>query len=182
MATILMVYGSREGQTRKIVEFLAAEMGSSGHRVEVVDAASSATEWRQPEPDAVLLAGSVQVGRHSPALITFAKENRPLLDSLPTAFLSVSLAPVKPGGAADARQYVEGFLTETGWSPGRVATAAGALRYRRYSFLKRLLVRRIARREGLPTDTSRDHEFTDWAALRGFAADFLAEVERAVPA
>jgi menaquinone-dependent protoporphyrinogen oxidase len=34
-------------------------------------------------------------------------------------------------------------------------------------------LRRIARKEGGPTDTSRDHELTDWAAVAALAADVM---------
>ena len=36
-------------------------------------------------------------------------------------------------------------------------------------------MRFIAWREGAPTDTRRDYEFTDWAAVRQFALDFAAD-------
>jgi menaquinone-dependent protoporphyrinogen oxidase len=49
---------------------------------------------------------------------------------------------------------------------------AGALPYTRYNFLVRFLMKRIARKAGGPTDTSRDYDFTDWAALDRFAAAF----------
>ena len=53
------------------------------------------------------------------------------------------------------------------------ATFAGALRYSRYGWLKRRLMRSIARREGGDTDTSRDHVYTDWDAVDRFAVDIL---------
>jgi menaquinone-dependent protoporphyrinogen oxidase len=34
-------------------------------------------------------------------------------------------------------------------------------------------MRRIARKEGAPTDTSRDHELTDWPALDRFVSDLV---------
>jgi hypothetical protein len=43
-------------------------------------------------------------------------------------------------------------------------------------------MKEIARRAGGPTDTSRDYEFTDWAALDRFVADAArAARSRAVP-
>ena len=40
------------------------------------------------------------------------------------------------------------------------ATFAGALRYRDYGLLKRLMMKWIARQEGGDTDTSRNYEYT----------------------
>ena len=57
---------------------------------------------------------------------------------------------------------------ETGWRPARVLPVAGALAYSRYNFLIRFVMKRIARKAGAPTDTSRDYEFTNWPALDTF--------------
>jgi menaquinone-dependent protoporphyrinogen oxidase len=39
-------------------------------------------------------------------------------------------------------------------------------------------MRYIAWREGGPTDTSRDYEFTDWNAVRQFALEVASDVAR----
>jgi menaquinone-dependent protoporphyrinogen oxidase len=67
--------------------------------------------------------------------------------------------------AADVQRVVDSFLADTGWHPSKVHAAAGALMYSKYNFLIRFIMRAIARKEGANTDTSQDHEFTDWAAL-----------------
>jgi menaquinone-dependent protoporphyrinogen oxidase len=62
---------------------------------------------------------------------------------------------------------------------------AGKLAYTQYGVLTRWLMRRIAAREGGPTDTSRDHDLTDWVAVRDFALAVAADarrLERSVPA
>jgi menaquinone-dependent protoporphyrinogen IX oxidase len=41
-------------------------------------------------------------------------------------------------------------------------------------WLKRMLMRRIARKEGGPTDTSRDHELTNWTEVTALAIDIAA--------
>jgi menaquinone-dependent protoporphyrinogen oxidase len=43
-------------------------------------------------------------------------------------------------------------------------------------------MRRISRKEGGDTDTSRDYEYTDWAAVDRFAAEFADEVAGPVDA
>ena len=62
---------------------------------------------------------------------------------------------------------------ESGWKPAMIHHAAGALRFTQYDFFKRWMMKRIASHENAPTDTSRDHEFTDWTALASFTTDFL---------
>ena len=54
------------------------------------------------------------------------------------------------------------------------------MRYTHYGWLKRLMMKRIVGKAGGSTDTTRDHEYTDWNDLRNFAREFtkrLAIVE-----
>ncbi len=62
----------------------------------------------------------------------------------------------------------------------RVGFFDGALRYSEYGFLKRLLMKQIAKRtisEMPEADASGDIEFTDWAEVEAFAGDVAAFVE-----
>ena len=79
-------------------------------------------------------------------------------------------------GRAQTMRIVEKLVAETGWHPRRVELVAGALPYTRYNFLVRFVMRRISRKEGGDTDTSRDYEYTDWGAVDRFAAEFVREV------
>ena len=76
---------------------------------------------------------------------------------------------------ANAQAYVENFEQETGWTPAQIGLFGGALLYRKYGFLKRLMMKKIVSSKpgNLSTDTSRDHEYTDWDQVRRFAEDFL---------
>jgi menaquinone-dependent protoporphyrinogen oxidase len=102
-----------------------------------------------------------------------------------TAFLSVSLSQAgvqdrnatserRKHAAADVNSMIKRFLVKTQWQPTRVEPVAGALMYSKYNPFMRFIMKRIARRAGASTDTSRDHEFTDWAALDRFASEFAA--------
>ena len=50
--------------------------------------------------------------------------------------------------------------------------------YSKYNFLLRMVMKRIARRAGASTDTSRDQVFTKWQDLDGLVETFL----RSLPA
>ncbi|SFC51756.1 menaquinone-dependent protoporphyrinogen oxidase [Halobiforma haloterrestris] len=72
------------------------------------------------------------------------------------------------------------FLEDTDWYPDRIGLFGGALRYSKYGFLKRLMMKQIARRtisEMSEADASGDVEFTDWVEVEAFAADVAAFVE-----
>jgi menaquinone-dependent protoporphyrinogen oxidase len=46
--------------------------------------------------------------------------------------------------------------------------------YRRYNPLVRFVMKRIARKAGAPTDSSRNYDFTDWPAIDRFVDRFVA--------
>jgi menaquinone-dependent protoporphyrinogen oxidase len=71
---------------------------------------------------------------------------------------------------------VDKLLAETGWRPRRIELVAGALLYTRYNFLVRFVMRQISKAEGGDTDTSRDYEYTDWAAVDRFALEFVEDI------
>jgi menaquinone-dependent protoporphyrinogen oxidase len=95
---------------------------------------------------------------------------------VPSAFFSVSLAMAgTEKGRHEAEGYVETFVKETGWYPARVGLFAGALLYTKYSFFLRWVMRWMARSKGSrDLDTRRDYVYTDMAAVRRFAEEFLA--------
>lgn len=70
---------------------------------------------------------------------------------------------------------MEEFEQETGWRPAMVALFGGALLYTQYGFVKRHVMKKIARDKGnLGTDTSRDYVYTEWDGVKRFVEDFLA--------
>lgn len=180
MAKLLIAYGTTEGHTRKISEFVAEIARRDGHEVVLLDGTSSAAAAVARDYDAVIVAASVHEGRHQSAITHFVKDNVPWLNHLPSAFLSVCLAiaAADPKSKTEAEDILRQFLAETGWQPARTRCIAGALLYTRYNFLKRFLMRLIAQRAGGDTDTSRDYEYTDWEDLRRFIAAFLDECVR----
>ena len=164
---VRVIYGTSEGQTEKIAQFLAERLAERGHRLELI---AAGRDCGTPEPqrfDAIVIAASVHAGRYQPAVTEFVRRD---IDSRPNAFLSVSLSAASPVASdlEGLKRCVETFSRETGWTPRIVHHAAGALRYRAYSLIKRWALRAIARRRGAPTDTRRDHELTDWVNLARF--------------
>jgi menaquinone-dependent protoporphyrinogen oxidase len=120
---------------------------------------------------AFLVAASVVAGRHQRYVEEFVRLTAPLLNRRPSAFVSVSGSAASPSSAKQeqAKQYVREFLRSTGWSPRVTATFGGAIAYTKYWFFLRWVMKGIAKRNGNPTDTSRDHELTDWKAVDRFA-------------
>jgi menaquinone-dependent protoporphyrinogen oxidase len=186
MKSICILYATREGQTRRIAEHVAAELRWHGFAVTVTNVRDHAARSSLNTCTAAILAASVHAGRHEPEMLQFVKEHRGELECLPTAFLSVTLseAGAERSNAtpeehaqfvADVQKVLDRFFAETGWHPERVKPVAGALLYTHYNFLIRFVMKRIAKHTGGSTDTSRDHEYTDWVVLDRFVAELVEE-------
>src|ERR687897_85091 len=175
MTRILIPYGTSEGQTARIAEYLADVVRGQGQEAYPVDVERASA----PEPDgydAVIVGASIHMGKHERSVRDYVRENHDTLERLPSAFFSVSLAA--HDNTEEARKEVEGyiekFVQQTGWRPSKVGLFAGALLYTRYGFFKRWIMKKIARDKGNPdTDTSRDYVYTDWDSVRRFAEEFL---------
>ena len=176
MTHILIVYGTTDGHTRKIAQVLAEDLRANLCSVDTLDAAG--TQWRlSPEGyDGVVVAASVHIGDYQRAVARWVRVHAPMLNTMPTAFLSVCLAVLE--SRLEARQEIfrimQRFLARCGWRPTITKMVAGALPYTRYGWLKRQMMKRLAAKAGGDTDTTRDYEYTDWIDLRNFAQDFAA--------
>jgi menaquinone-dependent protoporphyrinogen oxidase len=181
MDRVPVFYATSEGQTRRIAEAIASTLREQGFDSEPVELSR-----RAPAPDWAALAGavvgaSIHAGRHQRAAVRFVRDHARRLQALPAAFFSVSLSAgsKNPAEVTAARGIAAKFLAAAEWRPARIACVPGALAYTKYGFVTRWMMRRIAAREGAPTDTSRDYEFTDWAAVRSFALGVAADVRAA---
>jgi menaquinone-dependent protoporphyrinogen oxidase len=166
MARILILFASSHGHTRDIAWAIERHLRRSGHTVDLVDARKAAPN--PSEYDAVVIGSRVEYGRHALPVRRFVRHYRDELARVPSAFFSVNMSALGPNPVP----YAEQFLASSGWHPALTATFAGALLYTQYNPLLRFVMKRISRREGHTTDTSRDHDFTDWAAVRAFAETF----------
>ena len=77
---------------------------------------------------------------------------------------------------------INALLKETGWQPGRIKAVAGALLFTKYNFLLRFVMKRISRQADGATDTSKDHEYTDWKTLDDFIDEFVQAIPILEPA
>jgi menaquinone-dependent protoporphyrinogen oxidase len=182
--TAAVFYATREGHTRKIAERIAADLRARGALVDLFDVRDcDVPDWSRYST--ACLAASVHVGRHEREMIAFATAHRAVLARLDAAFVSVTLSEAgaenparstaeRQQAAADAQRMIDVFARQTGWRPKHTLPVAGALVYSKYNRLVRFIMKRIARKAGAPTDTSRDYEFTDWPALDRFVDGFAA--------
>lgn len=187
-----ILYASRENHTLHIAEDISETLRERSLEADVLDV-------RKPEKidlgryAAVILAASVHVGKHEREMISFIKAHRAQLLAMPSVFLSVSLSEAGVERAetdteefrrfvADVKKIENAFISETGWPPERFTPVAGALPYSKYNWFIRFVMKRISKKSGGDTDTSRDYEYTNWVALEKFVTEFADTAVSAQPA
>jgi menaquinone-dependent protoporphyrinogen oxidase len=170
---LLIIYGTTEGQTRKIAHFMEAILQNAGHLVTIADATTN-----PPEPkgyDAIIIGSSIHMHKYQSAVKHYIKKHLEQLNNIPGAFFSVSLA-VASGLAEEnleVQKITNDFLQQTGWKPMMTRQIAGALKYTDYDYFKRLIMKMISKKQGGATDTSQDYEYTNWDEVTKFTNDFI---------
>ena len=173
MNQTLIVYLSREGQTRKIAECLAAELRLAGRPVAVAELTAVSTEALAAAGQ-IVVGASIHYGRLPAVLYAFVAQHQPLLAARANAFFCVNLTARKQGkDTPQGSSYVRKFLQRSPWQPQRLAVFAGALCYSRYRWYDRWMIRFIMWLTTGPTDTRIDLELTDWDKVRAFARQLL---------
>jgi menaquinone-dependent protoporphyrinogen oxidase len=169
MFKVLVVYGSTYGQTDRVAHRIAAVLSNAGHTVDIHRADQLPDALWLAAYDGFVVAASVLMGHHQEYVRDFVRRNATLLNKAPSAFVSVC------GAARDdppqAQAYIDALLRETGWHPTVTHSFAGAVAYTRYGWWFRWYLQMISRRKGLPTDTSRDWDLTEWDAVDRFAEE-----------
>lgn len=174
---ILILYGTVEGQTRKIARFMEDHLQSLGHAVTCCNAIDE-----PPSPEGfelVLIGGPVHAGHYPTALKHYILAHKAAIDQRPNAFFSVCLHIVTGEAKAmsEALEVARAFTDSCQWLPYRIEQIAGALKYLEYDYFKRFMMKMIVKSQGGSTDTTQDHEYTDWAQVKRFAEEMTAMVK-----
>ncbi|MGB7181323.1 MAG: flavodoxin domain-containing protein [Burkholderiaceae bacterium] len=176
---VLIIYATVEGHTAKIARFIGDEIEAAGHQVALSDVRQAG--YAQPgEFDAVVVCGPIHMGHYPRELVRFATDFHDALNSVPSALVTVSLsiASEHTDEREEAKSFPYVLCESTGWAPLMRLDVAGALKYLEYNYFKRLAMRTIIKHAEGPAgehvDTSKDHELTDWPALKTFVDRFLA--------
>lgn len=172
-------FATSEGQTRRIAERLVAvlrERGLDSRAIDLSNADAGRVDWTSVR--GVIVGASLHLGRHQKTADRFVRTHVAALNGVPSAFFSVSLSAASSDQKeiAEAGRLARAFAADRGWKPAMIASIAGRLAYTEYNILVRIVMKWIARREGAPTDTSLDHELTDWNQVDALALDMAARV------
>jgi menaquinone-dependent protoporphyrinogen oxidase len=175
---VLVVYGTSYGQTARIARRIEGELADRGFRVSVFNIDELPRTLRLDEFDGVLVGASLIIGGYQRPIRAFVRRHVATLSGMPSGFFAVSgsAGSADPAERAEARKIATAFLERVGWRPTVCASIAGAIRFTQYNVVLRQVMKRISRKEGVSTDTSHDHEYTDWSQVAQFAASFSFRV------
>lgn len=169
---ILMLYSSREGQTQKILRFIAEKLNQTNcdirdlHQCDSVDVLAY---------DKVLIGASIRYGHLHQKLYEFIERHSTELKQVKAAFICVNLTARKEEQKKDTPEgsvYVQTFLKKSVWHPNLIGVFAGALYYPRYRFFDKIMIRFIMKLTGGETDTSKEVEYTNWDKVTLFSDKF----------
>ncbi len=171
MASLLVLYASHEGQTRKILGHMVSQ--AAHWQVEWVELGD---EPSRPlvEYDKILIGASIRYGHFPKALDHLVKHRGAQLNQLDAAFIGICLTARKPEKSEPhTNLYMRKWLARSIWHPRQCAVFAGALRYSRYTWWQTRIIQLIMWMTGGSTDKSQDLEFTDWNRVDHFTTRFL---------
>ncbi len=165
--TILLIYASVDGHTKKISNFLNDQLQNEGQHVSLYEVDDF--DGKLETFDKIIVGSSIRYGVHHKAIIDFINEHKEALDTHKTAFFSVNLVARKPEkNQADTNPYVIKFFKEITWKPSLVDVFAGKLDYKKYPFFDRIMIQFIMWMTKGPTDSNAKIEYTDWDRVKSF--------------
>ena len=169
---LLLCYATRDGQSRRIAQRIAARLAEGGIAASPHDLAVAL-----PAPAdlaaarLVVVVAAVRYGRHLPEAERFLAACHAATELAPLVFVSVNLTARKPGNdTAAGNRYLRKSIARHRLRPALAAAVAGRLDYPRYGWLDRQMIRLIMKLTGGPTDPRSCREFTEWSAVDGIAA------------
>lgn len=175
---ILILFSTRDGQTREIAASLATELKEQALDADIVNLHRAENiAWQ--DYDGVVIGASIRYGHFHPAMDSFVKKHQQNLKQLPSAFYSVNLVARKPEKRTpQTNNYTRKFLLSSPWQPDLCAVFAGALRYPRYTWYDRMMIRLIMKMTGGETDTRKEVVYTDWQQVANFAREIAQLVRK----
>ena len=124
----LILFSTRDGQTREIASFLASELKELGIDADTLNLnRTDVVEWHHY--DRVVIGASIRYGHFHPAVDRFVKKHLAALQALPGAFFSVNLVARKPEKRTIRASFCStrrGSRRAARYLPARCATRATA--------------------------------------------------------
>ncbi len=178
MTNIAILYASSEGQTAKVSRYIKELLTKKGFKAEVYNLNDLPKKFSITGYKGIIVGASVHIGSHQKYGIEYVKDNIESLNEVKSAFFSICLAKINNSEKTIGRgeKQLQRFLKKTGWKPDKTAVFSGALKYSKYGFMKKVLMKFISKLMGEETDTSKDYEYTEWNKVEKFVNEFMSEI------
>ncbi len=170
---IIILFETCEGQTGKIVDFIADKVRAFGHDVTTFNMADTSAAPSLADADKIILAAPVHERRHPKAFEAAVTASAKDLSNSPTLLLSVSLKAAFPNGLEDAQDYLIEMKMRTGLTTSQDALVAGAIRPGSYDYYQSQILGHVVLEGQNVAITDGIKEFTDWDALATTVESFL---------
>lgn len=191
-ASVALYYATRDGQSRRIAEYIASRLAEAGTAAAAQDSALAqiapmdmakdlATDLATELAGAsvVVLVAAVRYGRHLPEADRLLAVYQSLDTPPPLALASVNLTARKPLKTTVAgNAYLRKLIARHCLAPAVATAFAGRLDYRRYRFTDRQIIRFIMLLTRGPTDPNTCIEYTSWQAVDEFVARIIELARR----
>ncbi|WP_299567724.1 flavodoxin domain-containing protein [uncultured Sulfitobacter sp.] len=171
---VLVLFASIEGQTRKIADFVDAQVRRAGHESTLVDASEKRAVVTFEGYDTVILAAPVHERRHPPNFEIVLTASRADLAARRTMMISVSLGAAFPELREEAQEYLEEMKMRTRLQPDAEVLVGGAVRPSSYGYYETEVLRHAVLRNQNIDPRTQEHEFTDWDMLEDAVGSFIA--------
>lgn len=178
MKNILIIYGTREGQTEKIATQISAHLQTAGENVQLVNAKDkSATKNLDLAAfDVFVFGASMHAGGLEHELVNFINSHKEQIEVKARLFFLVLLSAAtkdqkrRADSLKEAQKKLDQQLLVQFPDTEMIA---GALMYSKYVLPIKWIMKIIAKKNGEGTDTSRDYEYTDWKQVERFSEKIL---------
>ena len=170
MSSLLIIYSSTDGQTKKICERII-DLSDDSHKITIMSL-NEAKKIDISKYAKIIIGASIRYGKHSKELYKFIDLNKEILNQKESTFFSVNVVARKPEkNTPDTNPYIKKFLKISKWKPKKIAVFAGKVDYPKYNLIDKYIIKFIMFITKGPTDTSQSYEFTDWAKVDFFAKE-----------
>ena len=174
---VLVIHGSRFGQSTKIARAMAGALEEAGIPTELAEL----NQYTIADPErhnGMLLVTSVRYGYFDRNAYRFIEKYRSWIDTVPSLAVTVCLTARSPEQRSpETNSYAKQFIEKSGWTSD-IEVVAGALEYPRYKIWDRLAIQLIMKITDGPTDPTLNIEYTDWDQVREAAEQFAGVLRR----
>lgn len=176
----LLLYSTIDGQTFAIISKIALRIAEYAEDIEYeVYDLRKLPDINLANYSAVLLGAAIRYNKFNKPFLHFIKTHNDQLNQMKTAFFCVNLSARKQGkDTPETNGYTKIFLAKTTWRPKLVAVFAGSLRYPRYAWYDKLIIKFIMWIGGEKQDLTKEYNYTNWQKVDEFAEHFIKFVQQ----